>query len=103
MARWLGDEELARQLVGLPAWVGDALGIGRSYELPDFATAIRAVDEIAVVAEAMNHHPDIDIRWRRLDLTLSTHDAGGVTQLDIELAHRIHEIARQLGATDLDG
>ncbi len=103
MARWLGDEELVRQLGGLPGWAGDSLGIGRSYELPDFVTAIRAVDEMAVVAEEMNHHPDIDIRWRRLDLTLSTHDAGGVTQLDIELAHRIHEIARELGATDLDG
>ena len=103
MVRRLGDEELERQLDGLPGWVGETLGIGRSYELPDFPTAIRAVDEIALVAEEMNHHPDIDIRWRRLDIALTTHDAGGVTQLDIELAHRIHEIARQLAARDLDG
>ena len=59
---------------------------------------LRAVDEIAVVAEAMNHHPDLDIRWRTLRVVLSTHDAGGVTQLDIEMAHRIHEIAAGHGA-----
>jgi 4a-hydroxytetrahydrobiopterin dehydratase len=103
MVRRLDDAELERQLLGLPGWVGGTLGIGRSYELPDYLTAIRAVDEIALVAEEMNHHPDIDIRWRRLDLVLTTHDAGGVSQLDIELAHRIHEIARHLAATDLDG
>ena len=97
MARRLDDEELERQLGGLPGWVGDTLGIGRSYELPDFPTAIRAVDEIALVAEEMNHHPDIDIRWRRLDLALTTHDAGGVTQLDIELAHRLDASAADLG------
>jgi 4a-hydroxytetrahydrobiopterin dehydratase len=47
----------------------------------------------------MDHHPDIDIRWRTLHLTLSTHSAGGVTQLDIELAHRIDECCAQHGAT----
>ncbi len=47
----------------------------------------------------MNHHPDLDIRWRTLLVTVSTHDAGGVTQLDIELAHRMNEISRALGAT----
>jgi 4a-hydroxytetrahydrobiopterin dehydratase len=47
----------------------------------------------------MDHHPDIDIRWRTLRLTLSTHSAGGVTQLDIELAHQVHEVLSRLGAT----
>ena len=51
------------------------------------------------MAEEMDHHPDLDIRWRAVHVGLSTHDAGGVTQLDIEQAHRIDEIARQLGAT----
>jgi 4a-hydroxytetrahydrobiopterin dehydratase len=102
VARLLDDAELERQLDALPGWVGDRLGIGRSYTLPDFATAIRAVDEIALVAEELQHHPDIDIRWRRLGFALTTHDAGGVTQLDVELAHRIHEVATQLGAVDLE-
>ena len=65
---------------------------------PDFRAAIRGVDEIALAAEEMDHHPDIDIRWRTLHLVLATHSAGGVTQLDVELAHRINEIAVGLGA-----
>jgi 4a-hydroxytetrahydrobiopterin dehydratase len=95
----LGSEEVERQVASLTGWSGDVAALRRSYDFPDFLTAIRGVDEIAIVAEAMDHHPDIDIRWRTLHLTLSTHSADGVTQLDIELAHRIHEIAVGLGAT----
>ncbi len=91
-------DEVARQLVGLIGWSGDVEAIVRRYAFPEFLTLVRGVDEIAVVAEDMNHHPDLDIRWRTLHVRLSTHDAGGVTQLDIELAHRIHEIVATLGA-----
>jgi 4a-hydroxytetrahydrobiopterin dehydratase len=55
------------------------------------------VDEVAVEAEGMNHHPDIDIRWRTTRWRLSTHSEGGVTQPDIELAHRIDRAAALLG------
>ena len=99
MSRPLEPEEIARQLVDLPGWTGDTTAIRRSYDFPDFPTAVRAVDETAVVAEAMDHHPDIDIRWRRVGFTLSTHSAGGLTQLDVELAHQISEIARARGAS----
>ena len=99
MARALAVEEVERQVASLPGWAGDVTALRRSYEFPDFPAAIRGVDEIALVAEEMDHHPDVDIRWRTLHLTLSTHSAGGVTQLDIELAHRIKEIAVGLGAT----
>lgn len=97
VARRLDLDEVARQLGDLPGWSGDVDVLRRSYTLPDFPTAIRVVDEVAVAAEEMNHHPDIDVRWRRLDLALTTHDAGGVTQLDVELAHRIHAIAAAQG------
>ncbi|MFN8147868.1 MAG: 4a-hydroxytetrahydrobiopterin dehydratase [Candidatus Nanopelagicales bacterium] len=97
--RPLDAEEVGRQLEALAAWTGDVDRISRSLQFPDFRTAIRGVDEIAEVAEEMDHHPDLDIRWRTVHVVLSTHDAGGVTQLDIEQAHRIDEIARQLGAT----
>ncbi|HVQ87575.1 MAG TPA: 4a-hydroxytetrahydrobiopterin dehydratase [Actinomycetes bacterium] len=93
MSRLLDDAELVRLLSELPGWERAGESIHRSLKAPDFPTAIRIVDEIAVDAEEMNHHPDIDIRWRNLDLTLSTHSAGGLTQLDIELAHRISAIA----------
>jgi 4a-hydroxytetrahydrobiopterin dehydratase len=66
-------------------------------EAPDFPTAVRLVDEVAVEAEEMNHHPDIDIRWRTTHWRLSTHSEGGLTQLDIELAHRIDRAATLLG------
>jgi 4a-hydroxytetrahydrobiopterin dehydratase len=99
VSRTLEPEEIARQLRDLPGWTGDSVAIRRGYAFPDFMTAIRGVEEMAVVAEAMDHHPDIDVRWRTLHLTLTTHDAGGVTQLDVELAHRIHDIVTALGAS----
>ena len=98
MSRLLDADEVARQLVALPGWEGGTDALRRSYSFPDFPTAIRAVDEFAVLAEDMDHHPDIDIRWRTLHVTLSTHSAGGTTQLDIELAHQVHEAAVRLGA-----
>jgi len=99
MARLLDDEEITRQLADLPGWRRDGDVLRRSYELPDFPAAIRGVDEIALLAEAMDHHPDIDIRWRTLHLAHSTHSAGGITQLDVELAHQVHDVLTRLGAT----
>jgi 4a-hydroxytetrahydrobiopterin dehydratase len=58
----------------------------------DFPTAIAWVDAVAVIAEEMDHHPDIDIRWRTLHFAVSTHSAGGVTALDVELAARIEAV-----------
>ncbi len=99
MSRLLTDAEITRQLADLAGWrrVGESLTA--TYAAPSFPDAIRLVEEVALEAEAMNHHPDIDIRWRRTTWTLSTHDAGGLTQLDIELAHRIAGHAARLGAT----
>jgi 4a-hydroxytetrahydrobiopterin dehydratase len=99
MARLLDDEEITRQLDGLPGWRRDADTIRAAYDAPDFPTAIRLVDEVANEAEEMNHHPDIDIRWRTTSWALSTHSEGGLTQLDIELAHRISQAAQRLGVT----
>ena len=95
----LEADEVARLLAPLTRWAGDVDVLERSYVFPDFPTAIRAVDEIAVIAQEIDHHPDIDIRWRTVRLVLSTHDSGGVTQLDFDFAHRIDKIASALGAT----
>lgn len=70
---------------------GDTLR--RSVTCEDFRAAIRLVDAIAVEAEALDHHPDMDIRYRTVHLTLSTHSAGGITTLDVELAHRVDALA----------
>lgn len=96
--RPLDAEEIARQLINLPGWSGDTASITRVLKAPTFMAGISLVDDVAHQAEAMDHHPDIDIRWRTVTFTLSTHDAGGVTQYDIELAHRISESAAQVGA-----
>jgi 4a-hydroxytetrahydrobiopterin dehydratase len=59
----------------------------------DFASSLAYVDAVGVLAEEMDHHPDIDIRWNVVTLRLSTHSAGGLTWLDIELARRIDALA----------
>jgi 4a-hydroxytetrahydrobiopterin dehydratase len=85
----LPPDELAAALSGLPLWSGDGEGISRSVQLPGFPDAVAALVRIAFVAEQLDHHPDVDLRWRTLHLTLVTHSAGGVTELDLGLARRI--------------
>lgn len=99
MSRLLTPEEITRQLGELPGWGGTGTTIERTLEAPDFRTAIAIVDAVADEAEQIDHHPDIDVRWRTLRFGLSTHVRGGVTQRDIELAHRIDQIAREHGAS----
>jgi 4a-hydroxytetrahydrobiopterin dehydratase len=92
MSRLLDDEEITRALADLSNWSREEDAIQRTYEAADFPTAIRVVDDVARDAEEMDHHPDIDIRWRTLTFACSTHSAGGITQLDVELAHRIDDV-----------
>jgi 4a-hydroxytetrahydrobiopterin dehydratase len=99
MSRLLSDDEVTTQLAGLPGWSRTGDSIVATFEAPDFPAAIRLVEAAADAAEQMNHHPDIDIRWRTTHWQLSTHDAGGLTQLDIELAHRISAAAATVGAS----
>jgi 4a-hydroxytetrahydrobiopterin dehydratase len=88
----LSDEDIRAALAGLQGWSADAHSISRTAELASFPDAIRVVDEVAVVAEELDHHPDIDIRWRTLTFVCSTHSEGGVTAKDVELAKRIDRI-----------
>jgi 4a-hydroxytetrahydrobiopterin dehydratase len=89
MSRLLTDEEISRQLADLTGWRRDGEAITASYDAPDFPAAVRLVVAAADEAEQMDHHPDIDLRWRTLHLTLVSHSAGGVTENDLELARRI--------------
>jgi 4a-hydroxytetrahydrobiopterin dehydratase len=97
MSRLLTDDEVTRQLADLPGWRREGDALVATIEAPDFPAAIRIVTAVADEAEQMNHHPDIDIRWRTTRWLLTSHDAGGLTQLDIELAHRVNEAARAEG------
>lgn len=93
MADPLGEPELAMLAERLPQWQVEGDRLVRDVEAPTFPAAIEWVVMIAQAAEAMDHHPDIDIRWRRLHLELSTHSAGGrITDLDVALATRIDGI-----------
>ncbi len=85
----LSPDEIAAALHGLPHWAGDGDGLRRTAEFPSFRDAVAAIVSIADVAEELDHHPDVDLRWRTLHLSLVTHSAGGVTENDLQLARRI--------------
>lgn len=88
----LSEDEIEEALDGLDGWSGDTEAITRTVELPSFTQAIAVVDEVALVAEELDHHPDIDIRWRTLTFVCATHSEGGVTARDLDLAQRIDSI-----------
>ncbi len=90
----LTDAEIATRLKALPGWSRDAGAIRKSFTFPGFADGIRFVDRVAVAADGMDHHPDVDIRYTTITMTLSTHSAGGLTARDFELAGKIEQAAR---------
>jgi 4a-hydroxytetrahydrobiopterin dehydratase len=86
----LPDDEVDRALSDdLPGWRREGNQITRTVKASSFLDGIALVQRVAEAAEAMNHHPDIDIRWTSLTFTLSTHSEGGLTTKDLELAGRI--------------
>jgi 4a-hydroxytetrahydrobiopterin dehydratase len=93
MAEQLTDAQIDEALSELDGWnrAGDA--IERSFEFDDFVTAFGFMTSCAIVAQSMNHHPEWSNVYNRVEVTLSTHDAGGLTQLDIDLASRMSELA----------
>ena len=98
-AQVLSEEQVSAALGSLPGWSGDASQIEATYAMETFPIAIDLVGKVAESAEAANHHPDIDVRWRKVTFRLSTHDAGGVTAKDLDLAGQIHSHAQSLGWT----
>lgn len=84
----LTDPQVEERLTALPDWslVNDA--IQRTYQFKGFMDAVGFVNKVAALAEKADHHPDILIRWNKVTLTLSTHDSGGITQKDFDLAKR---------------
>ncbi len=89
----LDDASITARLATLTDWSRDGDVIRKEYTCAGFADAIAFVVRIGFLAEAADHHPDIDIRWRKVTIALSTHDAGGLTTLDLDLATRIDEVA----------
>lgn len=88
MAR-LPDDQVNTRLAEVPEWAREGDEIVRSYQAPSFLEGIAFVTRVAELAEAANHHPDIDIRWRTVRIALTTHDDGGLSAKDFDLAARI--------------
>lgn len=85
----LSDIEIQRALGQLPGWSRRTNVISKTFTLPTFPAGIAFIRRIADAAEAAQHHPDIDIRYTKITIALSTHDSGGLTQKDIDLAKAI--------------
>lgn len=93
MTALLTESDITAALADLPKWQREGQSLTQTVDCPDFPAAIALVNRVAEAAEEANHHPDMDIRWRTVTFTLSTHSAGGITSLDVMLAQRIDNLA----------
>lgn len=85
----LTEAEIAARLAEVPKWKREGKTITRTWTFKDFPEALAFINRVAAVAESMNHHPDIYNSWATVRLTLTTHDRGGLTDLDFDLAEKI--------------
>lgn len=95
----LSEAEIASRLSHVSKWARKGNAIERSWRFKDFREALMFINQIGELAEAANHHPDIYNSWNRVTLSLTTHDRGGLTDLDFNLAKKIdalHEATKQL-------
>jgi len=89
----LADAEIKQALNGLRGWQQSGGAIQRVFQFTDFKAAMHFVNKVAEAAEQANHHPDIDIRYNKVTMSLVSHDSGGVTQRDVHMAEGINQIA----------
>ena len=89
----LSDEEIKERLKGLDGWRQRGEYIVKSFDRGDFVGSVKFVDSLVEPAEAMGHHPDLEISWDKVKVSLSTHSEGGLTANDFELAKRIDALA----------
>jgi 4a-hydroxytetrahydrobiopterin dehydratase len=88
----LSDIEIQRRLGSLPGWSRKGDVLTKTFQFRDFAGSMELVNNIARIAERANHHPDIDIRYNKVILSLTTHDADGITKKDLDLATEIEAL-----------
>jgi 4a-hydroxytetrahydrobiopterin dehydratase len=89
----LNDAEIEAKLAGLPGWARDGEAISKTFECDDFVGSVRFVQGLVEPAEAMGHHPDLEVSWDKVKVTISTHSEGGLTAADFELAGKINSRA----------
>jgi 4a-hydroxytetrahydrobiopterin dehydratase len=86
------DIEVQRELGTLTGWTRKGESLVKTFSFPTFMEGIVFVDRVALAAEKMDHHPDLDIRYTKISATLSTHSAGGVTENDVALAREMEKL-----------
>jgi 4a-hydroxytetrahydrobiopterin dehydratase len=89
----LSDEDVKERLKALEGWRQRGEYIVKSFDRGDFVGSVKFVDSIVEPAEEMNHHPDIAISWSQVEVAISTHSEGGLTENDFELAKQVEELA----------
>ena len=94
----LSEFEIATALAELPGWKIEGDKLHREYKFADFVAAFSFMTGAALIAQGMDHHPEWFNVWNTVRIDLATHDSGGITALDVKLAHSMEELAkRQLG------
>jgi 4a-hydroxytetrahydrobiopterin dehydratase len=89
----LGDDEIEAKLAGLEGWERSGEAIVKAFKRDDFVGSVKFVDALVAPAEAMGHHPDLEISWDTVTVTIATHSEGGLTAADFELAAQIDAVA----------
>jgi 4a-hydroxytetrahydrobiopterin dehydratase len=92
MAGLLTDKEIQEQAKRLEDWTVEGKKLQRTFKFKDFVEAIAFINKIVEPAEAAAHHPDLEISYNKVNVTLTTHDAGGLTSKDFEIAQAISKI-----------
>ncbi|MDE3066052.1 MAG: 4a-hydroxytetrahydrobiopterin dehydratase [Verrucomicrobiota bacterium] len=88
----LSGAQIEAAMASVPDWRRNGAVISRTFQFKDFPAAMKFVNAVADLAEKAWHHPDIDIRWNRVTLALTTHDAGGLTERDFDLARQFDRL-----------
>jgi 4a-hydroxytetrahydrobiopterin dehydratase len=88
----LSDQEIEEQLAGLDGWSREGDTITKTFENGDFVGSVKFVDSLVEPAEAMNHHPDLELSWDKVKVKITNHAQGGLTGSDFELAGKIDEL-----------
>lgn len=99
MTGLLNDTQVSEALQNLPEWEQDGTRLSRTVEFASFLQAIQGVNRIAEIAENENHHPDFDVRWRKVTFHCSTHSEGGITAKDVSMAEEIDGVVDALSET----
>ena len=89
----LSEEKIREELKGLEGWEHKGNEIVKQFKFKNFVESVGFVNKTAILAEKADHHPDILIRYNKVNLTLSTHSEGGLTEKDFNLAHEIEKVS----------